>query len=389
VRGEPARLTLELRADLELCPSDQTAYDAIIASRPNAGVFLSRAWLSGFFAEPPQATQPTLALFRHEGRLCAIAPVGIRRTMTHVHVGLLGGGFGSDRVDLIALRGFESIASDTFVDWIRDAFGDRAVIVELRDVPAESALWGAVHRASSEGTFRHALQPREVHTLPYLDAADPMLAGADGSPMDVNSRSLAKHRRWVERRADLQIELLTTAEEVRGAFETLAAFLHARWGRSAEGSVLDNPRARRFHERVLPLMLAEERLRMIRISADRRVVAVFYGLATGRWWGYYLAGYDREWAGRVRLGLITLDAARETAFRSGAAEFDFLKGADRMKYFWPVRERATLDADLYSERSGAQFRRGTRATRDAAAAFAKSARDLLSKNGKGMHPAVR
>ena len=105
---------------------------------------------------------------------------------------------------------------------------------------------------------------------------------------------------------------------------------------------------------------------------------MFYGLAAARWWGYYLAGYDREWGGRIPLGKITLAIAIELALREGAHEFDFLKGAERMKYTWPVRDRATLDADVFSARTGAQLMRATRATRDVAAALAKSARDLFS-----------
>ena len=72
-----------------------------------------------------------------------------------------------------------------------------------------------------------------------------------------------------------------------------------------------------------------------------------------------------------------LSAAIDTAAAEGAAEFDFLKGAERVKYVWPVRERAALDADVFSETSGAQFVRARRATRDAAAAISKSARRLF------------
>ncbi len=72
-----------------------------------------------------------------------------------------------------------------------------------------------------------------------------------------------------------------------------------------------------------------------------------------------------------------LAAAIDMATPEGATEFDFLKGAERIKYVWPVRERATIDADVFSETSGAQFTRATRATRDAAAALSKSARRTL------------
>jgi hypothetical protein len=117
---------------------------------------------------------------------------------------------------------------------------------------------------------------------------------------------------------------------------------------------------------------------MIRLSADMRPIAIYYGLAAGRWSGYYLAGYDRDWAGRVDLGQITLATAMDLMAQEGAAEFDFLKYAERVKYSWPVRERVTVDADIYSEQSGPQLVRAGRATRSAAIAFARTAKGLIT-----------
>ena len=161
------------------------------------------------------------------------------------------------------------------------------------------------------------------------------------------------------------------------AFDQLKQFLHVRWRHQPRESVLDNPRVVRFHQRALRQLLNEGRLRMIRLLVGARPAAVFYGLASGGWRGYYLAGYDREWAGRIHLGQITLAAAIDAASRERAIEFDFLKGADRVKYLWPVRERTTLDADAYSEKPGAQWQRATRASRDAVVAFAKAVREIL------------
>lgn len=368
-----ARLSVELRRDLDLRPEDAAALDVLIEGRPDVGVFLSRAWLSGFFAAPPGGCEPSLAILREGSDLRGVAPIAVRHTLTHVRVSLLGGGIGSDRIDLLAARGFEAVWADTFLSWLREAFGRGAFILALRDVPADSPLWGAVYRAGTERTLRLALQPREIHTLPYLDLVD-------GAPLSPGSGSLDKHRRWLERRGRLRIEIIKDPGEVMDAFESLARFLHARWRDRGGGSALDDARMLRFHRHALPLLLAEGRLRMIRLSVDSRTIAVFYGLASGRWWGYYLAGYDREWAGRIHLGQITLATAIELASREGATEFDFLKGGERVKYLWPVRERATLDADVYSEGFGAQLQRAVWATREAAAALAKSARDIFGKS---------
>ena len=64
--------------------------------------------------------------------------------------------------------------------------------------------------------------------------------------------------------------------------------------------------------------------------------------------------------------------AIDFAAREGAMEFDFLKGAERVKYFWPVRHRACVDADVYSAGCGAQLARAGRAMRETAHALAKS-----------------
>jgi CelD/BcsL family acetyltransferase involved in cellulose biosynthesis len=375
-----APVAIEVRHDLEISNDDVVAIDRMLAARPDVSVFLSRPWLSGFFSDPPSGVKPALVLVRLGHLLRGVAPVAIRRTRGCTHVSLLGGAFGSDRVDLVGTRGFETVASDAFIGWLAETFGRDGFLLELRDVPSTSALWGAIHRATDEGKLRGALQPRDVATLPYLDLKERPSAVPSAAPATASARSLAKHRRWLENRCQLRIDLLDTRDEVMDAFGSLVSFLHARWRGGHDGSALDDPRTRRFHEAALPRLLTAGCLRMIRLTADgERTIAVFYGMARGTWWGYYLCGYDREWAGRIRLGQLTLDAAIDLARREGAAEFDFLKGAHRNKYAWPVRERTTLDADLFSEAPGAQLTRAARAARDAVAAVGKAGRSLMPR----------
>ncbi|HSB61492.1 MAG TPA: hypothetical protein VLI67_07215, partial [Vicinamibacteria bacterium] len=139
-RGPAPSLAVELRRDLDLRAEDAASLDLLLAGRPSLGVFLSRAWLSGFFAEPPAGFEPALAVLREGATLRGVAPIGVRRALTHVRVALLGGGAGSDRTDLVAARGFEAACADSFLAWLGEAFG-RGFVLELRDVPAESPLW--------------------------------------------------------------------------------------------------------------------------------------------------------------------------------------------------------------------------------------------------------
>jgi CelD/BcsL family acetyltransferase involved in cellulose biosynthesis len=381
VPAAAAGLSVEVQHDVALAPADARVLDSLIVARPEAGVFVSTAWLSGLFDEPPDDCEPVLVLLRQTGSLRAIAPIAIRQTLMRAHVGLLGGGLGSGRIDLVAARGFEVRAADTFLGWLRATFGRRGLILELRDVPADSPLWGAIQRAGLERRQTLVLQPRRVHTLPYLDLVEhrpSIFPDVNGSRL---LRSLNRHRRWLEHRGRLTIERIEEADDAMKAFEELRRFLHGGWCNQAVGSMLDHPRVLRFHQRALRLLLKDGRLRMIRLRVDARTAGVFYGLASGRWWGCYLAGCDREWSGRFHLGQITLATAIDLASQECAGEFEFLKGADRVTHLLPVRERSTLDADLYSARPGALLKRATHASLDAAVALARSLRELVSSHG--------
>ena len=121
---------------------------------------------------------------------------------------------------------------------------------------------------------------------------------------------------------------------------------------------------------------------MLRVAIDIRTVAVAYVLACGTWRGYYLAGYDRQWAGRIHLGRILAALAIDRAAQEGATEFDFLKGAEPVKYSWPVHERATLDTDIYGQQPRPQLARAARAAREAVTALIKSGKGLFAQNNE-------
>ena len=249
-------------------------------------MFLSTAWLSGFLAEPPAKypTQPRLLLMREGATLRGVPPLAIERTRTHVRVSLLGGGWGSGSSRSARRPRCDTACADLFVDWLSASFGPRGFVLELRDVPSDSPLWGAIHRAGLEHRGRLALVPREIYPVPYLDLRE-RGARFGGDVPTKASAALARHRRWLERPGRLRIETLKDAGDVAAAFESLVRLLHARWQGYGGFRLLTNPRVQRFHGRVLPRLLDAGRLRMIRLSADMRPIAVDHGLAAGAWWG--------------------------------------------------------------------------------------------------------
>ena len=287
------RLHVEIREDMDLDPIDAEELNGMIAERPYVGVFLTPAWLAGFFAEPPDGVSLSVLLFRQGPKLRGLVPIAVRPTLTHVRVSLIGGGCGSDRVDLLTARGFEAVAADTFLEWLAQQFGPKGFLLELRDVPATSSIWGAIQRSGVEHTVPLALQPKEIYTLPYLLLSRNEPASIAESPSARALRSLSKHRRWLEHRCHLRIEQISCADDALAAFDDLIGLLRARW-RGATSSVLDDPQTVRRHRRAIPMLLADKRLRMIRVQGDERTIAVFYGISSARWWGL------RRWEGTAR-----------------------------------------------------------------------------------------
>lgn len=374
---EPARqttaLTLEWTSSLDFSPEDAAVVEVLINERPELGVFLSKAWLSGFFADPPDGFDVSLLKFREADALLGLIALAIQSTFSHTRVVLLGGGAGSDRTDLLACRGSEAACADAFICWLASSFSRRGFVLELRNVPGESPLWRAVQRACVERGVRLITQPEEVHALPYLDLREPALshpASAHGS------HALQKHRHTLEQRGLLKVELLDDEADVLLAFESLVRFLHPRWPAHEQEFALRHPRVQRFHRCVLPRLLAEHRLRMLRLTCDMRTIGVFYGLGAAEWWGCYLAGHDREWAGGMPLREILIASAIEVAAQQGVRKFDFLKGLAGVRDLWPVRDRVSVDAQIFSAALGAQFTRTWRATRQAAWALVDSVRNI-------------
>ena len=97
-------LHAEFRRDLCLDSADAAAMDALVDARPETGVFLSREWLSGYFDHRLPGVEYGLLVLRDGRALRAVAPLTIRHALTQSRIGIVGGGMGSDRVDLLAGR---------------------------------------------------------------------------------------------------------------------------------------------------------------------------------------------------------------------------------------------------------------------------------------------
>jgi CelD/BcsL family acetyltransferase involved in cellulose biosynthesis len=149
--------------------------------------------------------------------------------------------------------------------------------------------------------------------------------------------NLANYRRRAERAGRVAFETATAAT----LFEFLEALfrLHdARWQQLGQPGMLADPAIRRFHCAAAPLLLSAGLLRLHALRLDERIVAIMYALHVRRRTYCYLCGFDPE-LGALSPGTLIFGHSIWQAMREGAREVDFLRGRERFKYFWGVRER--------------------------------------------------
>ena len=149
----------------------------------------------------------------------------------------------------LAARGFETACADAFMAWLCGTPSDARFVLELRDVPSEFAALGRRSSRTRQRTRRRAFQPRDIHDAPVSRSCEDRAQRiADGAaPFARQTSPLARAARTAANRGCSQ-----DPAEAWTAFGSLAAFLHARWSGTPEGSALDAPRTRRFHRRVIP-----------------------------------------------------------------------------------------------------------------------------------------
>ena len=101
-----------------------------------------------------------------------------------------------------------------------------------------------------------------------------------------------------------------------------------------------------FHEEFSRLALDEGWLRLWVLNLDSTPAAFVYCLRYRNVVYFYQSAVDELYA-RHSVGLVAMGLAIRGAFEEGAAEFDFLHGAEPYKFLWAPESRELLRLSLY------------------------------------------
>ncbi len=164
------------------------------------------------------------------------------------------------------------------------------------------------------------------------------IAGAGEELQNLISTHFRKKLRYYRRNlAPLSCDTVDE-RNLDSAMDALFTLHAARWERRGMPGMLADNVAQRFHRQVARAMLDAGALRMYTMRSRDRVVAVFYGFASGDTVYYYLSGYDPDLE-KLSPGTLIVAHAIEQAVRAGVTTFDFLRGAEEYKHAWGAKDR--------------------------------------------------
>ena len=93
-------------------------------------------------------------------------------------------------------------------------------------------------------------------------------------------------------------------------------------------------------------LLYYDRLLVMGLTIDSRLVAVFYGFVDNQTVYYYAGGFDPEFAS-CSPGTLLIARAIELAGRRGMTQFDFMRGEEPYKHLWGARSVPTFERSIH------------------------------------------
>jgi CelD/BcsL family acetyltransferase involved in cellulose biosynthesis len=321
----------------------EPAWRELLARSSSDEPMLSPLWLSTWWRVfgADGGRQLRVVLFFDGSRLVGVAPLLARRYWYRPGIPFrrlewLGSGeseadeIGSDYLGVIAERRNEEAVVGAFVSAL--AGGELGLWDELV-LPAmdgESSTASLLGRALAEAGI--ATTTETTASCPYIalpTSWEQYLASLTSAGRYLVKRSLRDLEEWGKGEVELH-DAHTSSDFERG--KQILKRLHTeRWGAEGRNGVFGSPRFAKFHDEVMPLLLAAGALELFWLAVRGEPVAIVYNIV---WKGkvyFYQCGRKIDVPKGVRPGIVIHAHAIRRAIAHGRREYDFLGGASRYK----------------------------------------------------------
>ncbi len=351
-------------------------------------VFLTFEWMSTWWKHFGKGQLAVIAVRDETGRLVAVAPFYIARSLAGVGARRLGfladEHVGSDYLNILADPAFEDLAVHEIV---RTLFAHQRLwdYIELRDT-AESPLAAAFSvRLESRGLCASHATRRVCHYIPLPPTFEKFLAGLSTS-LRCNYK-----RRWRILQREHQAECLTvsSAAGIERHFPSLIALHRMRFEQRSEESAFLAPGVPEFHAEAMRALASQGMARLILLQAGGETVSAIYGFSVGKTFQFYQCGMHTGWM-RQGVGQVLIGHAIEQALTAGHTTFDFLRGDESYKTQWAEQWREIVTLRFFDHRPASVMAHGrlraTAAVRGAARQFRALIRSRAGRLISPPHP---
>jgi CelD/BcsL family acetyltransferase involved in cellulose biosynthesis len=323
------------------------AWRRLLARAAHAEPVLTPLWLLSWWRQFGDADGRALRVVAVEdgGELVGLVPF-VLRTATHRRaipvrrIELLG--TGEDEADEIASEyvgglaldgrqhGVARITTDALVD---GALGEWD---ELR-LPAMSSEDPLVPRLAE--ALRHRGLPAvvtrsgECHFVPLPSTWAEYLSELGSSRRYTVTRALRELEKWAGK-GGWEIRTAATATDLAEGQRILQDLHAERWTAAGRKGVFANARFKRFHDAVMPRLLAGEdgaTLELSWLAVRGEPIAASYSIVFGNKVYFYQSGRRMDVPKSVRPGIAMHALSIQRSIEAGRREYDFLEGQSRYK----------------------------------------------------------
>jgi len=236
----------------------------------------------------------------------------------------------SDYLGVIAERGYEESVAGAVVQGIAEGALGPCDEVILSALDGEQPIGEAMERAFARRKMpvqRSLLAPSYYIKLPAT--WDAYLAGLSGSGRYLITRSLRDFERWAG--AEVELRRVTSLGDLEEGKRILIGLHEQRWQAAGQGGVFASRLFSRFHDAVLPGLLALSALDLCWLCVRGQPVAVAYSIVWDNKVLFYQGGRTLEVPKGVRPGIVLHARSIRAAIDQGRSEYDFLPGIAQYK----------------------------------------------------------
>jgi CelD/BcsL family acetyltransferase involved in cellulose biosynthesis len=343
-------LRVEELASLEACVALRTQWDELAATASNISVFSTWEWQATWWKHYGADDSLRVMVVRENELVVGILPLYSRRVplaplVTSRELRLLGtgGDTSPDYLGPLIRPAHEAAVATVLAERLvaRPISWDVLRLTDLRPGVFLDVLVERLRATSADVDVRAGSRIRIVR-LP--SRWEEYLANMPGD----RRRRIGNLRRNVLNKLGGRFEATVTTTQLPSAIEDLITLHRKRWSsKGTQTSSFQSASYVDFHREVIARCHDKGWIRLYRIEANGKTVAIFYCY---RYRGdvlFFQTGFDPELE-HFRLGQVLMAFSIESAITEGASVFDMLKGEHEYKSSWSNDVRDTFDLIAYN-----------------------------------------